>query len=493
MWVQDEARYAEVLRELVDGRHWLVPYLNGFPYAHKPPFYFWVVAVFYFPFGNAELAFRLVSLIPALIAASGIMQIGKILSGKELGAGAAWIFLTAFCTLILAQIARMDMLLTAAAVFSWLQLLRFMENGQTRNLFGFWFFTLLCVAVKGPISLLFSAAPGLVWMYAERGWTGLRSMRPFLAILVLSALVLAWVAIVWKGGHESYLREIWEKQLVGRAVNSWSHKEPFYFYLALLPLMMLPWTGLVVRGGKFLYQEKVKYRFSIAAFSLVPLIGLSLISGKLFIYLEPLIPAFAIMAAYGVSQNVTPGRTPLGVSLPAAGFTAILAGLALWIWMTQPGLRGVALGIAVVGLFLILPFGLYLAFRPRPLQQWFVAWVVMSVPISVLVFGLLAYAVNPLFSARPLGEFVSEVASSKTPVGVANATPGILNNYAGRRFTELSNQEAGRWVADHPDGVLILKTDGVKEVFGLSGIPESCKVNRSFTIEFKEYHVVSGC
>lgn len=493
MWVQDEARYAEVLRELMEGGHWLVPYLNGFPYAHKPPLYFWVVALVNFAVGNMELAFRLVSVCSALIAALAVLQLGKTLADRELGTRAAWVFLTAFCTLIVAHIARMDMLLTAAAAFAWLQLLRFMLHGRKRNLVGFWSLTLLSFAVKGPIPLLFTMVPGLVWMYAERGWPGVKSMRPLLAVFALAALVLAWVAVVWANGHEAYLREIWQRQLVGRAVDSWSHKEPFYFYFLLLPLLLMPWLGLVVRGATLLYREQTRFRSSLAAFSLIPLLGLSVLSGKLFIYIEPLLPAFAILAAYGIARTGTADRTSLWVSLPPAGFLALLAGGTIWLWQTQPALRGPALASVAAGLIVLGVLALVLALYRPSTPRWFASWVILCLPASWLVFGVLPFLLNPLFSARPLGEFVARIAAPTAPIGVVNTTPGILNNYAGRTFTELSAQPAARWFSDHPDGVLIVKTPELKAVFGQGGIPASCRVKRSFNIELKEYHVVAGC
>ena len=43
LWVQDEARYGEVVREMLQSgswKGWLVPHLNGYAYPDKPPLYF---------------------------------------------------------------------------------------------------------------------------------------------------------------------------------------------------------------------------------------------------------------------------------------------------------------------------------------------------------------------------------------------------------------------------------------------------------------------
>ncbi|HUP43615.1 MAG TPA: hypothetical protein VM599_10445, partial [Thermoanaerobaculia bacterium] len=43
LWNPDEARYAEVAREMRLFGDWLVPRLNGEVYAHKPPLLFWLI------------------------------------------------------------------------------------------------------------------------------------------------------------------------------------------------------------------------------------------------------------------------------------------------------------------------------------------------------------------------------------------------------------------------------------------------------------------
>ena len=44
-WVEDEARYCEILREMVHDGQWAVPHLNGHYYPDKPPTYFWLCAI----------------------------------------------------------------------------------------------------------------------------------------------------------------------------------------------------------------------------------------------------------------------------------------------------------------------------------------------------------------------------------------------------------------------------------------------------------------
>ena len=43
LWNPDEARYAEVAREMRDAGSWALPRLDGELYTQKPPLFFWLI------------------------------------------------------------------------------------------------------------------------------------------------------------------------------------------------------------------------------------------------------------------------------------------------------------------------------------------------------------------------------------------------------------------------------------------------------------------
>ena len=56
----DEARYAQISREMLDDGAWVVPTLQGKPYLDKPPLLYWLVRVNYGIFGVSEGAAPLI-------------------------------------------------------------------------------------------------------------------------------------------------------------------------------------------------------------------------------------------------------------------------------------------------------------------------------------------------------------------------------------------------------------------------------------------------
>ena len=65
----DEGRYVGVAWEMVRSGDWLTPTLNGLPYFHKPPLFYWLTAVSLSLFGTIEWAARLASCLGAMLSA----------------------------------------------------------------------------------------------------------------------------------------------------------------------------------------------------------------------------------------------------------------------------------------------------------------------------------------------------------------------------------------------------------------------------------------
>ena len=55
----DEGMYAEIAREMLAGKDWVVPRFNGIPYIEKPPLVYWLTASTYAMLGPSEFSARL--------------------------------------------------------------------------------------------------------------------------------------------------------------------------------------------------------------------------------------------------------------------------------------------------------------------------------------------------------------------------------------------------------------------------------------------------
>ena len=65
----DAAIYADVTKEMLEGHHWLTPYLNHQLFFQKPPLLYWAQMVTFNLFGMNEFAARL----PSALAGVGVV------------------------------------------------------------------------------------------------------------------------------------------------------------------------------------------------------------------------------------------------------------------------------------------------------------------------------------------------------------------------------------------------------------------------------------
>ena len=106
----DEGRYAGVAWEMLRSGDWLTPTLNGLPYFHKPPLFYWLTASSLAVFGLHEWAARLA---PATGFALAIASMTWLLSRWLPGPGWRWLLLALTSQPLLlvgGQYANLDML-----------------------------------------------------------------------------------------------------------------------------------------------------------------------------------------------------------------------------------------------------------------------------------------------------------------------------------------------------------------------------------------------
>ena len=117
LWEPDEARYAEIPREMLAAGDWLTPRLNQVLYFEKPPLQYWLSAISMKLFGLHPFAARL-----PLALATGITLWCAWKLASRLGARqatwAAFMAGTALLAFVCAQILTLDALFSAFQVLA---------------------------------------------------------------------------------------------------------------------------------------------------------------------------------------------------------------------------------------------------------------------------------------------------------------------------------------------------------------------------------------
>jgi len=295
LWAPDEPRYAEVAREALEDGHWLVPHLGGTSYAEKPPLYFWLVAGSYALFGINAFAVRLV---PVLSASGTILVtwwLGRRLFNKRVGVFAGIILGTSVLVMHLARHGNIDSTLTLVTTAALgLMAVAYFEGRRGLYLPAY-FLMALGVLLKGPVGFLVPVLAVVVSLVVigRMGHIGRMRIVPGLAVFVV--VVAAWLVPAALSGGAKYARTILFEQSLGRAVSSFSHERPFYYYLGNFPQYFLPWIFFLPQAFWLAVRRRTPQRiFPVVWFATI-FVFFSAISGKRELYLLPLYPAAALL------------------------------------------------------------------------------------------------------------------------------------------------------------------------------------------------------
>ncbi|MFV1959587.1 MAG: ArnT family glycosyltransferase [Planctomycetota bacterium] len=454
-WAFDEVRHADALREVLDGGHWFSLHLNGHPYPDKPPVYFWLVA------GIARLigtdgppAFFLASGLGGFLFLLATWALARTTLARHRPGLALLAPLLVTATplyQLLLRTTRMDLLFGALIVFSEVLLgLGLARRRAWRPVVGGFALAGLATLVKGPVGLAFPL--GTVVLYVL--WQG--RARRLLAGDVLTglaaalALIAAWAVGLGLTEGWPYLDSLVRGQVIGRMLAAHKHSQPFWFFLAALPVAWIPWSALVIAPGRDLFRLagwRDRWRRAWAARRedrtgrawlgwafLAGLLLLSLATSKLFIYLMPLLGPLAVLSAASLVR--LDGRAAARTFL-LMGLGTILVGLALPVLAARvPWPQVHVRGAWPVGALLVLTGLLVLLWRHRPLGRP-LGLLLAGFTVANLLAGLwVAPSFDPVMSPRAQAEVIARYADRGYAPLVFKVYPGTYTYYAGRNLPE---------------------------------------------------------
>lgn len=351
----DETRYLTVAWEMHAPGAWLVPQLNGDWYAQKPPLLFWIIGAGWDLFGFSVAWARLVALATSLLTMALVAALARRLWPQVEGAARLAALLTGGTLLwALWSAAIMFDLLLAACVTGGALALHYAAGAGRAGMAGWVAFGIaigLGALTKGPVVLLHLlplALAGPWWSKTVRAAPARWFAGLALALALGIALALAWALPATAVAGARFGMEIVWQQLAGRAIRSFAHLRPWWWYLPLLPVLLLPWAAWPdwwrqLRASLRLPEPGV--RFCVAW--LLSFLLFCIVSAKQPHYLLPLIPAIALLVARGVAttskMSYSSGRWLAMLPLALLGAVLMAGGLgpqgwhAGWLEDVHPG------------------------------------------------------------------------------------------------------------------------------------------------------------
>ena len=467
----DETRYAAVAWEMWARGDGLVLHLNGEPYSHKPPLLFWLIELSWAVFGIGDAQARLVTALAAFANLPLLAVLAARLWPQDPGPRrcAPWLLYGCLYYALFGTMLMFDLLMSVCVLIGLTGLAGAWRSGGRRR---DWLLYALGLGLggltKGPAVLVYLLPPALLaplWIVEARpDWR--RWYRALgLSLLGGFALALAWAVPAAIAGGAEYRGAILWGQTAGRMVQAFAHQRPFWWYLPVLPLILLPWTLWLPlwRALPALRTEAggSALRFCLACF--VPgFLIFSAVSGKQVHYLLPLLPALLLPAARALTLGACdrrPGRLAVALVIaPVVGLGVLLA-LAPsfvdhyrwpdWVGTVSPlwGVAVAALGLAWAPLLRSRLAGLWLAALPA-------------------VLGALLYAgIGRPATAALDGSTVARAIGTLQQAGVTVAHPGKYHGefqFPGRLaqpLTVIGRGSALDWARAHPDAALVVRHD----------------------------------
>ena len=337
----DEPVYAEAGREMLRRGSWLVPYFDGRPWFDKPVLFYALEGWSQRLLGPGALAARLPSVLAAAALAWLLGRAGSRWFGPAAGRWAAWVSVTAAYPAVVGRAAITDsvfVLCLTLAVVGFGELLGAAEAADpapararsavpagARAALGL----ALATLTKGPVAAGLVALQLAGCAAAGRTWAPLRRGRVWLAGLAGLALAAPWYAYMVHRFPGRFAAEFLGRQNLARFATPEHAGLPAYYFLALLPVALLPWTAfapLLVRrpaaapGGRAGCGPRTYLWVWVA----VVVAFFSLSATKLPTYVLPAVPAVSLLLGEGLARA---GRRWRAAAWLAGAATA--AGLAV--------------------------------------------------------------------------------------------------------------------------------------------------------------------
>lgn len=456
----DEPRYAQVAREMLERHDWITPTLGGHAWLEKPPLYYWQAMLAYAVLGVTDVAARVPAAIDAtLLVIAVYLFFRRFRRGVEIDAA----LITASCAGVVgyARAASMDMALASTFSIGMLAWWAWRESGKRIYLGLFYILMALGMLAKGPVAPFLAAAVIVVFAVATREIRLVVKTLWMPGILLFCAVALPWYFAVQIRNPQFFREFILEHNLARFSTDLYHHRQPFWYYLPVTALALVPWIVFViaalVQTLRVWWRERqsasaepdLELQFGVFAccWLVAPVLFFSISQSKLPGYILPAIPAGALLLAeylrrhFANEQAVSKTLAVLHAMVAAA---PMLPSMLIAYLVTQRRLPAgrpmiVALSVAfticaAIAVTLVRQLGL------RMLRFVTLIPVVLSVA-AVLKIGTMQ--IDQSLSARPLALEIAGMETQRLPLAVLGVPREMEYGLAFYRNQPIARYESG--------------------------------------------------
>ena len=330
----DEGRYVSVAWEMLRSGDWLVPRLNGLPFFHKPPLFYWLTALAMGVGGVHEWMARAASAAAAGLAVVAMVRLTLLWCGPQLAKCVAFVMLLQPLWLLGAQFANLDMLVAAlisvtVVLLAHAALLHMHGERYRAVLLLAYACAGLGVLAKGLIGVVLPALVIGLWLLSMRRWRTVLALLSPWGVLLFVAVAAPWFLLL-QAQYGDFLHYFFVVQHFQRfASGGFNNVEPGWFYPLVLAVMGLPGV-LWLRPWQWwlrnrLFDDRSALRWLMVLALVCVTLFFSLPQSKPVGYILPAVPALAwlVADAYESRPPTRAGRRYWLASLVTSGLMGV--------------------------------------------------------------------------------------------------------------------------------------------------------------------------
>ena len=435
----------------------VTPILYGHAWLEKPALYYWRAMGFFKEFGISDWSARLPAATGAwLLIAMIFLHMRRFRPGGQLDAA----LITASCVAMIgfSRGASTDMQLAAPFCIGMLGWYAWYETGKKFWLFDLYFFGAAATLAKGPVAPFMALGIICLFLGLRREWTALRRTIWIPGLLLYFAMVLPWYIAVQRENPTFVEQFIVQHNLKRFATDLYQHRQPFWYFLAVAIVGLMPWTIIAVRALAAAISDSVaewkmrvnpKHYFCLprtgdafpeflVLWALFPIVFFSFSESKLPGYILPAVPPITILTGDYLNRVRRQGL-PRWLLWSHAAMSALVTFVIIlapqhMVYDTLVPSRGwlFAASLAAVLVF----FAVAQTIRIGGIQHVRNATLFPVLAAMVFLLGFHGHDLDLNYSARPLARQMQQLAPGVRPVVVHDVRRDMVYGLAFYRNEE---------------------------------------------------------
>lgn len=417
----DEGRYAEIPREMLESGNYITPMLNYVKYFEKPPLLYWLNALSFKVFGENAFAARFPTALSAILGIFTTGLLGAFMFGRRAGTKAAVITGTSLLYYAIGTINITDMLLS---FFMTVTAAAFYVGNSLRD--RRWYLlayaaAALGVLTKGLVAVVLPGAAGVAYFCLTRQWRRLPEVFYLPGILLFAAIAVPPFYVICRTNPDFFHLFFIQEHFLRYATKMHHRYEPFWFYLPLIPVAVMPWTGflfsLFSKRGTLRSPDTSEMRDAnifLLVWLAVLLLFYSASSSKLIPYIVPCIMPITLLMAANSDRMLIRGEMHGGVLGWSIGIWTLFA-LAAFAYTLigddMTPLEDITISAGIAATLLVGAFFAWFYMRRRDYEKAFFS---LSIGAILFAFGLQSIYM-PLDRTRSVWPVARAVLSEQRP------------------------------------------------------------------------------